>query len=149
MLSIGGGAFSQGGLINQEQDPWPNGLGIFDMTMLSWAKAYDPDALAYERPSLVSQIYANNSRYPTIWGDPELESFFTSPNGTGGIVKDVVGGVVGGIAALVIIALIYWRLCRYKKREKRSQSPAELVTDECIAGQVTDRALEVGRVELC
>jgi hypothetical protein len=46
-----------------------------------------------------------------------------------GIVNDIVGGVIGGIAALAIIAsLIYWRRCRYKRREKLSQNPAELVT---------------------
>jgi hypothetical protein len=46
---------------------------------------------------------------------------------SGGIVNDVVGGVIGGSAALTIIAsLIYWRLCRYKRREKPSQNLAEL-----------------------
>jgi glycosidase len=92
MLSIGGFINPDDWTLN-DQNPWPNGLGIFDMTTLSWTKGYDPDALAYERPSLVSQFYTDNSRYPTVWGDPELESIFTSPNGTGGIVKDVVGGV--------------------------------------------------------
>ncbi|KAN0083556.1 hypothetical protein V8E54_002644 [Elaphomyces granulatus] len=119
-------------------------------------------APAYERPSLVSQFYANNSRYPIGWGDPELERIFTTPNGTAtgnsssnsntssinssghnstgtettinrtadtdvsGEI-DVVGGVIGGSAALTIIALlIYWRLCRYKRREKPSQNPVEL-----------------------
>jgi hypothetical protein len=146
MLSIGG---------NQESvkdDPWTNGLGIFDMTKLDWTNAYDAAAPAYERPILVSQFYANNSRYPIEWGDPELESIFTSPNGTattnvsggsggshgsssssnssnsgGRIVNYVVGGVIGGIAALAIIAsLIFWRRCRYKRKEKRSRNLAEL-----------------------
>jgi hypothetical protein len=171
MLSIGG---TQEASLENQEDPWPNGLGIFDMTTLSWTNAYDAAAPAYERPSLVSQFYANNSRYPIEWGDPELESIFTSPNGTaatnvssgnssnstrpgittnrtasvsGGIVNDVVGGVIGGIAALAIIAsLIYWRVCRYKRREKLSQNLAELVVaDECIADQVTCQELAVGR----
>jgi hypothetical protein len=166
MISIGG---------NQEQtsdEPWINGLGIFDITKLDWTNAYDAAAPAYERPILVSQFYANNSRYPIEWGDPELESIFTSPNGTattnvsgsssssggggngngsgsgsgsgsssnsnsnsngsgsnsgGRMVNYVVGGVIGGIAALAIIAsLIFWRRCRYKRKEKRSQNLAEL-----------------------
>jgi hypothetical protein len=81
MLSIGG---------NQEspftnRDPWTKGLGIFDMTALSWTNTYDAAALAYERPSLVSQFYANNSRYPIEWADPELQSIFTTPNGTANV----------------------------------------------------------------
>jgi hypothetical protein len=76
MISIGGNP----GTVNDE--PWINGLGIFDMTKLDWTNAYDAAAPAYERSILVSQFYANNSRYPIEWGDPELESIFTSPNGT-------------------------------------------------------------------
>jgi hypothetical protein len=139
MISIGG---SQ---IFNRYEPWPNGLGIFDMTKLDWTNAYDAAAPAYERPTQVSQFYADNSRYPIEWGDPELESIFTSPNGTattnvsgssssssnsnssGRIVNDVVGGVIGGIAALAIIAsLSFWRRRRYKKKEKRSRNLAEL-----------------------
>jgi hypothetical protein len=146
MLSIGG--TQEVGLTNQ--DPWIKGLGIFDMTTLSWTNAYDPAAPAYEQPSLVSQFYANRSRCPIAWGDPELQSIFTitMPNGTAnvsghsggnsgsdssdssnstnssnsGVVNrgTVVGGVIGGIAALAITgSLIYWRLRLYKRKEKQ------------------------------
>jgi hypothetical protein len=50
------------------------------MTTLNWTNEYDPAAPAYERPSLVSQFYDNNSGYPIEWGDPELQSIFTTPN---------------------------------------------------------------------
>jgi hypothetical protein len=150
MISIGG---TQEVVLGNQDDPWTNGLGIFDMTTLNWTNAYDAAASAYERPSLVSQFYANNPRYPIEWGDPELESIFISPNGsssssssssntttanasggsggvTGGIdVKDVVGGIIGGVAALVamiIFSLFFWRQCRYKRKEKRSQNPGEV-----------------------
>jgi len=131
MLSIGG--TQEVGLTNQ--DPWIKGLGIFDMTTLSWTNAYDAAAPAYEQPSLVSQFYANNPRYPIAWGDPELQSIFTitMPNGTANVSghsggssgsgssnSGVIGGVIGGIAALAITgSLIYWRLCLYKRKEKR------------------------------
>jgi hypothetical protein len=157
MLSIGG---TQEASLGTNEDLWPNGLGIFDMTTLSWINAYDAAAPSYERSSLVSQFYADNSRYPIGWGDPELESIFTPPNGTattnvsggnsssnsnvdnsagtgtttnrtanmsGGIVSDVVGGIIGGIPALAIIAsLIYWRLCRYKRRVPSNYAVYEL-----------------------
>jgi hypothetical protein len=158
MLSIGG---NQEVNISTFQDPWIKGLGIFDMTTLNWTNAYDAAATAYEQPSLVSQFYANNSRYPIAWDDPELKSIFTTlkqPNGTAnvssgsggsngitsGIVSNeitginaVVGGVIGGVSALAIIAsLIYCRLCLYKRKEKQSLDIAELVANECIAGEI-------------
>ncbi|KAN0071311.1 hypothetical protein V8E54_010742 [Elaphomyces granulatus] len=205
MLSIGG-TYLEHGSLEVQDDPWPSSLGIFDMTTLNWTNTYDAAASAYERPSLVSQFYVNNSRYPVEWDDPELESIFASPNGTAttnvpsgnssnstrpGITTNgttnaptgssgsngvtggiVVGSVIGGIAALAIVALlIFWRLCRYKRKEKRSRNqvelpagrnPAELPAGrnpaELPAGrnlpelpannryrQVTSRALAVGR----
>jgi hypothetical protein len=186
MISIGG---TQEGGLGTLSDPWTNGLGIFDMTTLSWTNAYDAAAPAYEQPGLVSRFYTNNSRYPTEWGDPELKSIFKMPNGTAnfsggnnnrndssnsgggggdnktgpgtttnetasmssgsgmpssnGIAGGVaVGGVIGGVAALaIIVSLIYWMLCQSKRKEERSPKLTELEADQCIAGQVTCRAL--------
>ena len=78
MISIGGTQEPE----QMKWDPWTKGLGIFDMTTLNWTNAYDAAAPAYEQPSLVSQFYANGSRYPITWGDPELQSIFKTTNGT-------------------------------------------------------------------
>ena len=91
MISIGG--THEISHLNQQDDPWTNGLGIFDMTILNWTNAYDAAAPAYERPSLVSQFYANNSWYPIEWDDPELESIFKSSNGTA--TTNVSSGNIG------------------------------------------------------
>ncbi|KAN0071309.1 hypothetical protein V8E54_010740 [Elaphomyces granulatus] len=184
MLSIGGTYLEYGSLEIQD-DPWPNSLGIFDMTTLNWTNTYDAAASAYERPSLVSQFFANNSRYPIEWDYPELETIFASPNGTAttnvssgnssnstrpGITTNgttnastgssdsngviVVSSVIGGIAALAIVAsLVFWGLCRYKGKEKRSRNPVELPAGRNPAElpadnryrQVASRALAVGR----
>jgi hypothetical protein len=155
MLSIGGGQEAN----NTDRDPWTKGLGIFDMTTLSWTNTYDAAAPAYEQSSLVSQFYANNSRYPIEWGDPELQSIFAMPNGTanvsggsGGtngssssnsngdsntstitsrVVIGVVVGVIGSIAVLAIISSLirHRNLRRYKRKEKQSRSPTELASD--------------------
>jgi hypothetical protein len=147
MLSIGG--TQEYGL--GEPDPWTNGLGIFDMTTLNWTNAYDAAAPAYEQPNLVSQFYANNSRYPITWGDPELKSIFATPNGTANVSSGssgggnngviggssgssnngVIGGVIGGITAVALIGLlIYWRLRRKEKRRLQSRNLAELASQE-------------------
>ena len=31
-------------------DPWPQGLGIFDMSAMEWKANYDPEAKAYVSP---------------------------------------------------------------------------------------------------
>jgi hypothetical protein len=92
MLSIGG--IQEDALYSQE--PWPKGLGIFDMTTLNWTNAYDAAALAYEQPSLVSQFYAHNSRYPIAWIDPVLQSIFAAPNGTANASPTVSSLGIGG-----------------------------------------------------
>lgn len=38
-------------------DPFPQGLGIFDMTEMEWVQTYDPDAAAYASPQIVQQWY--------------------------------------------------------------------------------------------
>jgi len=150
MLSIGGSL--QDNLNLYGQDPWPKGLGIFDMTTLNWTNAYDAAALAYEQPSLVSQFYAHNSRYPIAWTDPVLQSIFAPPNGTtngsptvsslniGGSSTQtsgsndgssnhnagaIAGGTVSAVAALALIgALIYWGRRQYNRKRRQSQNPS-------------------------
>jgi hypothetical protein len=38
-------------------DPWPSGLGIFDMTAFAWSDGYDPSAAIYEQPNVVRDYY--------------------------------------------------------------------------------------------
>ena len=64
------------------RDPWTNGIGIFDMTELSWSTGYDTSAGPYDHPGVVKQYYQSNPRTPT-WNDPALAGIFstkTSPN---------------------------------------------------------------------
>jgi len=63
MLVIGGidpthnesdGSFWEGGA-----DPWTHGLGLFDMSALSWTTSYNASAKDYEQPAMVKQYYAD------------------------------------------------------------------------------------------
>ena len=136
MLSIGGtkdcaADFCDWGPFN---DTW-NGLCIYDMVNLNWTTSYDSKADPYVPSSLVTDFYANNSRYPASWGDPTLSSIFqdqaaigTAPatnetntsnpvappkasNPTGAIA----GGVVGSIAALALIGAAFFWVLRKRK----------------------------------
>ncbi|KAG9228397.1 hypothetical protein BJ875DRAFT_500766 [Amylocarpus encephaloides] len=74
---------SLGGLIENNSsltDPWPNGLGIFDMSELAWKDTYKADADPYKRSSIVDTIYQNGSnKYPYRWGDDTLQPIFNVP----------------------------------------------------------------------
>ena len=52
MLVIGGRNPTNSSLYDQ-QDPWINGLGIFDMTALQWTSGYDAKASSYAQPDSI------------------------------------------------------------------------------------------------
>ena len=54
MLSIGGKEISANWA---SPDSFPQGLGIFDMTALTWSKEYDADMDDYESPGVVRDWY--------------------------------------------------------------------------------------------
>ncbi len=37
-------------------DPWTNGLGIYDMSALSWANSYDANAAPYQRAAMLTNV---------------------------------------------------------------------------------------------
>lgn len=45
------------------QDVFANGLGIFDMSNLTWADKFDPGAGSYIRPSVINDYYAKKYVY--------------------------------------------------------------------------------------
>ena len=42
-------------------DPWPEGIGIFDMTALKFKDSYEANAKQYETPELIKQFYNDTS----------------------------------------------------------------------------------------
>jgi hypothetical protein len=143
MLSIGG-------LVNYNYsftDPFPNGLGIFDMVDLTWGNIYNAKAAPYTRPTPVSNYYNGSIKYPS-WNAAALSSVFAStatysstastslaPTTTPPAKKStptgaIAGGVVGGVVVLAVAAgLAFWCL----RRRRQRYSPAN----------VEDRQLEM------
>ena len=60
----------------QPQDPWPQGLGILDLTELRWKESYDANAATYETPKIVKDGIVKNGIYPK-WDDPMVAEWLT------------------------------------------------------------------------
>ena len=62
MLVVGGMDLTVDGRSSnrwETTDPWPQGLGIFDMHDLEWKDSYNADAPPYKAPDKVREWYAN------------------------------------------------------------------------------------------
>lgn len=143
LLSIGGydpTAGNESAIV----DPWPFGLGLFDMTALEWTDKYDAAAPPYVQSDHVKAFYRKNSEYPSSWSDPSLGANFTSSPNASTTTPNVstttheavaqntqathhhvsagaiAGGVAGGIVGLLIIFVVAW-LC-FNRRPKQHTS---------------------------
>jgi hypothetical protein len=105
MISIGGAVNNNSIFI----DPWPNGMGIFDMTELTWGSTYNATAAPYVPSKPVSAYYSSSSRYPTAWASQDLKTIFkdtgtttvTNTTSTATPKKHTnAGPVVGGLALI-------------------------------------------------
>lgn len=134
MLSIGGQIFS-GNMSNSNEtapDAWNNGLGIFDMSALTWGFNYNADAAAYVPFTQVTNYYNTSSRYPSFTNTDLAAIFSTTatstsgpthtgipglkPPHTGAIAGDLVGGVVFLALLAGLVFFFWWR----NKRQRYS-----------------------------
>ena len=125
-------------------DPWPLGLGVFDMTNLVFQDHYDPNAPNYTTPQVLKNYYQANGMYPSSWNDPDLATLFQSTNSSGpgpepeieggtssSHTGAIAGGVVGGVVGLALIGVLIWWLLRRRKSPKYQQAQ---VTDSYQPG---------------
>ena len=59
-------------------DPWPNGVGVFDLSNMQWTNQYDKTAPNYTKPAAVQSWYSQNGKYPARWDSSELKEYFES-----------------------------------------------------------------------
>ncbi|OQO12636.1 hypothetical protein B0A48_02098 [Cryoendolithus antarcticus] len=158
MAIIGGLILGSAGEYDFEPDPWPNGIGIFDMSAFEWSASYDASAAAYVTPDIVKQHYQQNGLYPDSWADPALQEWFvrrninatttgstTSPNPStssfanndGGQqpqshIGAIAGGVVGGIVACAaLLAGVFWlRRHRNPRNSRAAELPLNIAGDK-------------------
>jgi hypothetical protein len=67
-----------------DPDPWKNGLGVLDLTALTWNTRYDATARPYESPKVVRQWYAKGGLASVKWTSDTVRGLFaqTAPPGT-------------------------------------------------------------------
>lgn len=62
---------NQGGAV----DPWPFGIGIYDLSAMEWKDTYDADAAPYVTPELVKA--SNKGLKPPDWVNDDVKEWFT------------------------------------------------------------------------
>ena len=114
-------------------DPWPLGLGVFDMTNLVFQDHYDPNAPNYTTPQIIKDYYQDNGMYPS-WDDVGLTEVFQSSTdstlstptdddgGSSSHTGAIVGGVVGGVVALALVGVLVWWILRRRRTARYQQA---------------------------
>jgi hypothetical protein len=127
------------------KDPFPQGLGIFDLTEMQWKNQYDADADPYVTPQIIKEGIASTGEWPQTWDDPLIATWIKgdtsrdvpSPDpdddqsGSRGNIGVIAGSAVGGIigAALIICAIVLiWRRREriFQCARQRPQAPTQI-----------------------
>ncbi|KAK5659364.1 hypothetical protein OQA88_1457 [Cercophora sp. LCS_1] len=111
----------------EDKDQAPQGLLLFDMTMMEWKDAYDAEADDYVRADLIKSRH-NDGLEKMEWSSPEVQKLFQVSESTEGTpqptseppassapVGAIVGGVVGGAAAITLVAVVVWWVLRRRR----------------------------------
>lgn len=136
-----------------DPDPWKNGLGVLDLTALTWGARYDAKTRPYESPEVVRQWYAKGGLASVKWtsdtvrelfaagappgttSDPKITPTDDGPStstpgpkgsGSGGspLSDAAIGGIVTGVVGGCLLGLgLAYLFFRYKKR--RADAKAE------------------------
>ena len=165
MLTVGGA--NNRNDVN-DQDPFKQGLGIFDMTDLTWKREghYDADAEPYKSPRVVEEWYKGKDLSTMSWASDEVKEIFlaqpltfdkptsssTSPTeSTTAPVMDlppntdfgaIIGGVVGGVAVLGVLAgVVYF----FRFRKSRLSLPPGKLENGGETDSVADHTTTDGR----
>lgn len=125
---------------NSTPDPHTLGLGVFDMTTLTWASQYTANKSDYEQSEIVSTFYnQTNKAYVENLNQNVLAlidvTHFTTPasqntstphpsphNSSGPGAGTIAGAVVGSVVGLALIAgLIFFFLRRRRNQRSRGE----------------------------
>ncbi|KAH8892581.1 hypothetical protein GQ53DRAFT_822784 [Thozetella sp. PMI_491] len=139
LISVGGFNNKLNEWTNPTVDPWPQGLGVFDLTTASWTHAYDPSAGAYDTPLVVKSWYANGSLQSVPWSSETVRDMFvnatsqtsTQPMSTN--IGPIVGGIVGGVSVLALAGAVFIWYYRHLRKTKPVFTETESNLHELVA----------------
>ncbi|TLD20762.1 hypothetical protein PspLS_08435 [Pyricularia sp. CBS 133598] len=138
-------------------DRWDRSMKILDMTTMEWGDSYNHLAPAYEQPIKIREWYSNSSNLENLPLKADVRSIFSDsidyliknpPNFTPGSrdgpnVAAIAGGVVGGIAAIALVAACIFYFCSYKPKKKRlAHEQTGLIADNEGTAQSEDDMLK-------
>ena len=93
-------------------DPWPNGLNVFDLNDWVWKTSYDPNAQAYQTHPIVQDWYARSYNSSDVFENATLADIFlksstasASSTRSGTNVSIMAGSIVG---VFVVVGLLLW-----------------------------------------
>ncbi|KAG8529005.1 uncharacterized protein KY384_006694 [Bacidia gigantensis] len=116
------------GKAEDKQDFLPQGLGIFDLSAMTWNKSgFNVDDEPYARPKAVENWYQQNYIHKKSFNDPTVRGLFlkdsttsttnlqenpkssSNRNLSGGAIAGIVIGVLIGMALIAALSLWQWR----------------------------------------
>ncbi|GKT64881.1 kelch repeat protein [Colletotrichum tofieldiae] len=127
MITVGGRNTLQD---RPDKDPFPQGLGIFDITELQWKDEYDSQAAKYDSPEIIKTWYKAGNLAKVSY-DAKVEAFLkSSPNaGDPGSSSDpegspvtagvIAGIVVGSVSLIALVGAAAFFLRRRRNRRAR------------------------------
>ena len=139
MAIIGG--YINGNFMDPDPDPWPLGLGIIDLSEMTFSDHFHADAPVYVSPKGVKRWYSDNGHMAHNISNDVRDLFATSTssdkgnsvtptptstksasnnyNGGTSHTGAIAGGVVGGFVALAAVLAGAWlRIRRHRRRQK-------------------------------
>ncbi|CAH0045993.1 unnamed protein product [Clonostachys solani] len=131
MITIGG--ISEGGDASwRENDPWFRAIGIFDMVEMTWTEDFDPSKADYDSPSYIKNWYRKNNVDAYGFYDDSIRDLFINAPSDGNDNSDnnehdstpigsIIGGVVGGVALVLLAIGGFWFFRRRRAQEQERQ----------------------------
>ncbi|KAI0974876.1 hypothetical protein F4678DRAFT_421123 [Xylaria arbuscula] len=83
MLVIGGQSIlPDGDQSLYDPDPWPQGIGVFDLQKLDWSDSYQPNSTIYQTPQVIDDWYRAGGLERVMWSDPGTKALFIETSKT-------------------------------------------------------------------
>lgn len=145
MIVVGGAGVTEDSTLGSiPRDPWEQGIGIYDLSVLNWTTGFDPNAEKYVTPDVIKAFYRENGTFPATWTEEGMSAWFDKSNnpadgeesspteGTGSSgstsahessngdngtsAGTIAGSIVGAIGGLAVLVGLGWLLVRRSRR---------------------------------